>query len=55
MNKNIVAITAIIAIAVIVGLSLHAGIDGNVVIASISVLGGLGGYVFKQANTRTKA
>jgi len=51
MSKNVVAIVAIIAIALIVGLSLHAGIDGNVVIASISVLGGLGGYVARQANS----
>lgn len=55
MNKNAVAITAIIAIAVIVAVSLWVGIDGNVVIASISILGGLGGYVAKQANSKPKA
>jgi len=55
MSKNVVAIVAIVAIAIIVGLSLHAGIDGNVIIASVSVLGGLGGYVAKQANTKAKA
>jgi hypothetical protein len=55
MNKNVVAIVAIIALAIIVGLSLHAGIDGNVVIASISVLGGLGGYVARQVNHTPKA
>lgn len=52
MNKHTVALASIIAIAIIVGISLACGIDGNVVIAAISVLGGLGGYVAKQNSVK---
>ena len=54
MSKNTVAIVAIIAIAFIVGMCLASGIDGNVVIASVTVLGGLGGFVARQANSKPK-
>jgi len=55
MSKNVVAIVAIVAITIIVGLALYAGLDGNVIIASVSVVGGLGGYVARQVNAKPHA
>lgn len=48
------AIVAIVAITIIIITGLSQGIDGNVIIASISVLGGLGGYVARQVNNKSK-
>lgn len=54
MSAKTVAVVAIVAITIIVGMSLYAGLNGNTVIASISVLGGLGGYVARQTNSKPK-
>jgi len=50
MNKYHVAIASIVSIALITTLALASGMNGNVVISAIAVLGGLGGYIARQLN-----
>ena len=48
LSKTLITITAIAAITLLVNTALSKGIDGAVLMAGLSILGGLAGYSLKK-------